>query len=580
MSVEYNPSTSPSITSVNNRLTVVVPIEPEDFSLFDNSPKIDEEPVDTEESVLEGTSYSPSIGDMSSPITSTPSSIDKEEEEHIEEFEPEYIEPFNDDEVDGVEVFDKNFYDVVFGTPDTKTGLMEATVRHKPNFPVWGITNEKDENKKTKLDVIKSHLNMNSVLYNNLLYSSEDFLPKLKAIETNEKLAVLVKNFFPSFKIHNFVSRSASTIGGLSESVPNLDKIVYAYISKTSDAHTLKQAISENYNSDANWYKRKITDPDHTALSFACNYVIRKLMGDDKAWFATDESNVWIDYIVANWRTKVEDHYVNTQCYKQYSPAYLMRIQALHDLWWDPLDDPHNPDDVATAQLSFIDAVGLESYGRIEEATAGEMVNKEDLALWLKDELDDEMLSNYFLLPDEHKYLIFGPSSVKYAMDYITKVDAEDRNEYAKNLNRLYHFFGCRGKFKISVDHPYAKYLSCGQKIEPGDVVVNIIEGAMEDKSYEGVHNAAVPERYRIVDMYYQDGRDTVRDFDPDHKKGKLELNINGSKSKKDETAEPEDIDRDAELLNDLIFDYDDAELAGKLGRPDDKPDDDVVLEK
>lgn len=579
MSVEYNPSNSPSITSINNKLTVVVPIEQKDFSLFDDAPKIDEEPVETEETVLEDTNYSPSIGDMSSPITSTPATVNKDNEDHIEDFEPEYIEPFDDDESDGIEVFDKKFYDLVFGTPDIKSGLMEAS-GNKPNFPVWGINTEKDSKKKTKLDVIKSHLNMNDVLYNNLIYSSEEFLPKLKSIQSNEKLAMLVANFFPSFKIHNFVSRSASTIGGLSETVPNLDKLVFNYINNPSDGHALKQVVSDNYNSDANWYKKKITNLDHITLSFACNYIIRKLMGDDKAWLTTDEANVWIDYIVANWRTQVEEHYTNTQCYKQYSAPYLMRIQALHDLWWDPLDDPHNPDAVATAQLSFIDAVNLETYGRIEEATAGEMINKEDLAVWLKDELDDVALREYYLLPDQNKYLIFGPSSVRYAMDYITRVDAEDRNTYAKNLNRLYHFFGCKGKFKISVDHPYAKYLSCGQKIDPEDVVVNIIEGVVEDKNYDDVHNAAVPERYRIVDMYYQDGRDTVKDLDPDHKKGKLELNINGSRSKQNETARSKGIDRDEELLNDLIFDFDDVELAGKVGRPDGKPDDDVVLEK
>ena len=580
MSVEYDQSMNPSITSINNKLTVVVPIEQKDFSLFNDAPKIDEEPIDTEESVLEDTSYSPSIGDMSSPITSTPPSVDKDEEDHIDDFDPEYVEPFGDDEVDGVEVFDKNFYDVVFGTPDTKTGLMEATVTHKPNFPVWGITNEKDEKKKTKLDVIKSHLNMNSVLYNNLVYSSEDFLPKLKAVESNEKLAVLVKNFFPSFKIHNYVSRSASTIGGLYEAGLELEKLMYDYITKKSDGSELKKIIDSNYRTEVNWYKTADTRVDHIVLGFVCNYVIRKLMVDDKAWFMEDDANIWIDYLVANWRQRIEELYTNTQCYKPYTPIYLRAIQDLHDLWWDPLDDPHDPDAVATAQLSFINAVGLDSYGRIEEATAGEMVSKEDLALWLKDELDDEALREYYLLPDENKYLIFGTSSVKYAMDYITKVDAEDRNEYAKNLNRLYHFFGCKGKFKISVDHPYAKYLNCGHKIDPGDVIVNIIEGVVEDKSYEGVHNAAAPERYRIVDMYYQDGRDTVRDLDPDHKKGKLELNINGGKSNKDETAESKDIDRDAELLNDLIFDFDDVDLVGKLGRPDDKPDDDVVLEK
>lgn len=143
MSVECDQSMSPSVTRINNKLAVVIPIEQKDFSLFNDAPKIDEEPVDTEESVLEDTSYSPSIGDMSSPITSTPPSVDKDEEDHIDDFDPEYIEPFDDDEVDGVEVFDKNFYDIVFGTPDTMICLLEAKVTHKPNFPVWGITNEK-----------------------------------------------------------------------------------------------------------------------------------------------------------------------------------------------------------------------------------------------------------------------------------------------------------------------------------------------------------------------------------------------------------------------------------------------------
>lgn len=59
------------------------------------------------------------------------------------------------------------------------------------------------------------------------------------------------------------------------------------------------------------------------------------------------------------------------------------------------------------------------------------------------------------------------------------------------------------------------------------------------------------------------------------------ELIINGPDGKPmDETASKCILDDEMEILNDLVFGFDDVYLVGKLGRPDGKPDDDAVLEK
>ena len=161
----------------------------------------------------------------------------------------------------------------------------------------------------------------------------------------------------------------------------------------------------------------------------------------------------------------------------------------------------------------------------MNEINSGEMISKEDLAAWLKKELDPKVLKDYYLLPDRKEYLILSPSSIKYAMDYIVHIDEAERKEYARNLNRLWWKFRKQCDFKISIDHPYAKYLGVGKyEIDPEDIVVNILEGVVEDRDFMAAHKKVSPQSYRTIELYSQDADSTVHDLDPDHNKNKVQV--------------------------------------------------------
>lgn len=91
-------------------------------------------------------------------------------------------------------------------------------------------------------------------------------------------------------------------------------------------------------------------------------------------------------------------------------------------------------------------------FKHLSEAT--ELISKVDCAGYMVHELGFE--DDLFLLPDTLEYPIFNASSVRLAMDMITRIPASDVKQYSENLNRKYKELGCT--FSISVDHPYAKY--------------------------------------------------------------------------------------------------------------------------
>lgn len=488
------------ITNSGRRLLLQAkPIPKQNESLF-NQP------------IHESLNYDPRIGAIGSPVSSRPNSVDADNlpDGMQNPFDTEEPSLLGDIGTDSVDVFDTSAKsdDDVFTDDKSEKGLIENNVpNHVP--VVFGITDGKKP--VTKADAIKAHIKQNSVFYGNLFYN-DDYVNSLKKIESLEFLDY----FYPSFKLMNFISRTSSAVGGLANDTEFMDK----YISLESD--TTEKAtpyIEANYNKASNWYKVAYSDPKHVVYCCRLYKWVKYVLSVSGNGVPKGVSDSDYDAFVYEWRTMIEDHHNAMANAKEYSTEYFKHAQALHDLMWDPLDDPNSVDVQATNIISFAsmfsDSITKIGVHTISESNDGEMVKKEDVYAWLKKELDPSALKPYYLLPDQEKYLILDPSMIKYAMANITHVDPEDRNEYAENLNRLYNEF--RPNISLSVDHPYAKYINAGKhKITPDEIIVPIIEGVIEDNTDEA-EEKNFPQHYRIVKMDYYDS--DVMDLDPDHKK-------------------------------------------------------------
>ena len=566
--ITYDVNFTPDVVSFYRRLISVKPIAKRYRSLFGKP-------------VHESTNYDPSIGDKASPIskdTNTP--LDNTGN-------PDLLDQWGDEE-DAV-VFGKTFDELIFHDDDgeEESSILESAIspsRHYVNtapsdqpygisrlhlFPLgsrdsvrvalrnenavldpndraelqtklteacksFGIKNEApirrkiqvygitDENKPvTKIDVIKEHLKVNDLFYNNLMYSPEEYLEGLKRSEKlPDEIGQLLNHFYPSFKIHTFVSRSCSSVGGLFEGDAG-DKFMdmLGEYGQDPEKHerSVKDYIATHYDKRINWYKVAYTDIKHIMACASVKRLIHSLINGNSL------ENDMLD-IAYDWETLIHYHYSLMMDAPIYSKDFFIHAQALHDLYWDPLDNPDSQDDCASAKLSFL-AVIPDKLISMNEINSGEMISKEDLAAWLKKELDPKVLKDYYLLPDKKEYLILSPSSIKYAMDYIVHIDESDRQEYSRNLNRLWWKFRKQCDFKISIDHPYAKYLGIGKyEIDPEDIVVNILEGVVEDRDFVAEHKKVSPQSYRTVELYSQDADSTVHDLDPDHNKNKIQV--------------------------------------------------------
>ena len=565
--ITYDVNFTPDVVSFYRRLITVKPIPKRYRSLFGQ--------------VNESTNYDPSLGDRSSPISkdiNTP--MDNTGN-------PELLDQWGDE--DDTVVFDKSFDELIFhdGEDDEENSLLESTAvpsRHYVSiapsdqpygiprlhlFPLrsrdevrvalrnesaildpndraelqkklveacnsFGIKNEapirhkiqvygiSDDNKpETKEDVIKEHLKVNDLFYNNLMYSPEEYLDGLKRSEKlPHEIGQLLNHFYPSFKIHTFVSRSCSSVGGLFEGEAGekfMDMLGEYGQDPEKHEREVKDYITAHYDKKTNWYKVAYTDIKHIVVCASVKRLISALINAEG--IMSDMLDVAYD-----WETLIHYHYSLMMDAEMYSKEFFIHAQALHDLYWDPLDNPDSQDDCASAKLSFL-AVIPDKLVSMNEINSGELIKKEDLATWLKKELDPKVLKDYYLLPSKKEYLILSPSSIKYAMDYIVHIDESDRQEYARNLNRLWWKFRKQCGFKLSIDHPYAKYLGVGKyKIEPEDIVVNILEGVVEDRDFMAEHKKSMPQSYRTVELFSQDAESTVHDLDPDHNKNKVQV--------------------------------------------------------
>lgn len=335
-----------------------------------------------------------------------------------------------------------------------ETVLVKSTMNFENDDMV-----QKKASERTKQDIIKEHLKTNSLFYNNLFYT-DDFSKTLKGIKEFEFL----NYFYPSFKNHNLYSRIVTSLGGFGSDRGCYKMFGLPYpldgkVTKLSKPNMEKKRddielyLSVNYDCDSNWYKTDANDPEHIYYCLRLYVTLAQILNDSNY-----TNSVLDDYykiaVLSDWETRVQYHHALLQECEEYSDAYFVQCQYLHDLMWDPMDNPSDENVIASNIISVVRNMKSEIVTNMNES--GELVSKTDLVVYLIRDLGYE--DDIFLLPDTLEYPIIDADSVRMAMDNITNIDHDNILTYTSNLNRKYHELGCT--FAISVDHPYAKYAS------------------------------------------------------------------------------------------------------------------------
>jgi len=132
-------------------------------------------------------------------------------------------------------------------------------------------------------------------------------------------------------------------------------------------------------------------------------------------------------------------------------------MQYLWDLFWCYLDSPYTKESMYTNLIHLIQNMACirDKVVSMNEANdPGELVSRDRCSAYLVHELG--MPDSIFLLPDTMEYPIIDRTSVRLAMDMVSRIPADQVEQYVKNLNQKYKELGCN--FSISVDHPFARY--------------------------------------------------------------------------------------------------------------------------
>ena len=272
-----------------------------------------------------------------------------------------------------------------------------------------------DNKKRTKEDIIKEHLKINAMAYNGILYIPE-YMEQIKKLYGYP----IFDFFYPSVKIFSFAARKSTSIGGL--------------WSKQS-----------SYNPKQNWYKVKIADDNHNKFAKDVGSLMSKI------FYTKDEITPEDLDIATEWLDEIEYHHAILMEQEPYSKQYFYECQYLHDLFWDPFDDPRDSGVIAQNIVALVRCIVPEVITPMNEHDG--LITKQALTSYLADEISDP---DFFLLPDTKEYPIIDKSSLKLAMDSIRYVTDDDKKEFIRNLNKKMQEYNY--PYKITIDHPYAKY--------------------------------------------------------------------------------------------------------------------------
>lgn len=438
-----------------------VDIDPDDASILATEDPTDTPPdqkVDKEfknAMITEALDYSPAIGNFASPIA--PETKDITDMSADDSADDSLLQTEEDTKVEHPLVYTNGENripsDVVDYYNESTSDLPDAKDDQTPK--IYGF--EVPSHKRTKEQIVKEHMEMNGLYYNSLFYSDE-FAREMKLLKEYE----FFNFFYPSFTTHNFYSRLKSSLGGLStdHEIYKLMGIRYPlpedFTTPLGEWNKENQSevqlyIESSYTAESNWYKADVSDIDHITYCLELYSILGDIMNNPH--FHYNDITAHHVEIISSWLDKVITVYQDMD----HNKIDTVHMQQLHDLFWNFNTNPMSEHDAMINIMSMCHnmSVMTDTLGNISEAT--ELLSKQDCAAYMIKELgmDDDI----FLLPTTMEYPIINKSSVKLAMDMITRIEKEKPDqvkEYTDNLNRKYKEFGCT--FSISVDHPYAKY--------------------------------------------------------------------------------------------------------------------------
>lgn len=312
--------------------------------------------------------------------------------------------------------------------------------------------------RRTRDDVIRDHLKNNAVLYNTLFYD-DSYVRTIKGTEMFEFL----NYFYPSFKLHNFYTRMRTSLGGVMLNRQFTEQVNIPTIMTLSNNYDLNNVkdidinnvdetlINFTYDQTANWFSVNVCDLDHICYCIKLYFIVHTMLYN-KA-FTSDDITPYCNGVLTDWETKINYYYDQMKDSVEYSKEYFKWCQYLHDLMWDPIDDPQNTGAISSNIISFIRQMNNSLLDNINETG---LLTRESMSDYLAHELGLE--DDSFLLPSSLEYPVIDKDSVKFAMDNIQRIPEDRIQEYVVNLNRKYAELNC--DFSINVDHPYAKYAS------------------------------------------------------------------------------------------------------------------------
>lgn len=211
--------------------------------------------------------------------------------------------------------------------------------------------------------------------------------------------------------------------------------------------------VDDIYDPSRNWFEVNLkNDTGHIEYCNKLYKIINHLL-DGVQVTETD-----YPYLM-DWRQRVCYHYDRLKNEVVGSTAYLKEAQYLFDLCWSILDDPYIEGNIENARRWLYCIIT--QHGDVN-ISMNERVTDVDSELYHNDPIEEYLVDNLpmsgedYLFPSTMEFPIVNQNSVKLAMDIIDSIPKDQREEYARNLNRKYDEFHCR--FEISADHPFAPY--------------------------------------------------------------------------------------------------------------------------
>ena len=322
---------------------------------------------------------------------------------------------------------------------------------------------EKPSNQRTDKEIMIEHLKTNSCFYNNLFYSP-NYIDMLKKI--SDGAYQYLDQFYPSFKTHTFVTRTATSIGGLWQYFNQLsteDQNRFLQSTESDDDFSMSE-INMEYNQAMNWFIVGKTDSSHIKFAIKLYILLDRLIQCNGDLNRVMETNWGIEIdpqdIFHDWVIRIEYYWNEMQSKRPNSTEYFEYAQALHDLFWDPLDSPIDMEVQTDNVLSYLYAISAESVTGLvsddsdtERLYSDDLIQKQQMMKYIASEIMDDTI---FLLSSRMEYPILDKTSVRKAIDRIAEIDRSDIEEYTENLNKKYHELHCT--FKVQVSHPYARY--------------------------------------------------------------------------------------------------------------------------